>query len=82
MTGTTPLDCRETLARLDDYVDRELAGEELARVREHLQRCALCAREFTFEERVLRATRARLARIEAPAEVKARVLEALRRGPR
>ncbi len=79
MTRPQSYDCRETLERIDDYVDRELGPGEIALVQEHLARCAVCARGFAFEESVLRKAREKLARIDLPQDVKSRVLEALRR---
>jgi anti-sigma factor (TIGR02949 family) len=79
MTRPPTYDCRETFRRIDDYVDRELTAEDLARVREHLEQCAICAREFAFEDFVLRKTREKLARVDVPRDLKARVLSALAR---
>ncbi|MGH7561766.1 MAG: zf-HC2 domain-containing protein, partial [Gemmatimonadales bacterium] len=35
MMDATPYGCEEVFRRLDDYLDRELSGEEIALVREH-----------------------------------------------
>jgi Putative zinc-finger len=48
--------CEETIRRLDDYLDRELTPHELQLVNEHLEVCAMCASEYAFEARALRAT--------------------------
>lgn len=65
--------CEEALRRLDDYLDRELSAEEMTLVREHLETCAACASEFTFEARVLGEVREKLRRIVAPAELRERL---------
>jgi anti-sigma factor (TIGR02949 family) len=77
MTGLTRLTCEEAFRRLDDYLDRELGAAEATLVREHLETCAGCAREFRFEESVLRGVRAKLRQIETPDDLQARVLRLL-----
>jgi anti-sigma factor (TIGR02949 family) len=69
--------CEETFRRLDDFLDRELSAEETALVREHLETCAGCAREFAFEASVLRGVRRKLRQIDMPEDLQARVLRAL-----
>jgi anti-sigma factor (TIGR02949 family) len=59
--------CDETLRRLDDFVDRALRPEELARVEEHLADCVACAEAVHFERALIAGIRARLRRIALPA---------------
>ncbi|MEO6461951.1 MAG: zf-HC2 domain-containing protein [Candidatus Eisenbacteria bacterium] len=66
MSPSDPLPCEEVFRRLDDYLDRELTPAEMEQVKEHLERCAVCAGEFRFDETVLRLVRARLSRVQAP----------------
>jgi mycothiol system anti-sigma-R factor len=70
--------CQETFRRLDDYLDRELTSHEMQLVREHLEICAVCASEFTFEESVLRQVREKLQRITAPADLLTKITQAIR----
>jgi len=70
--------CEEAFRRLDDYVDRELSSAEAEQVRAHLETCAICAREFDFEERVLARLKSRMRRIEAPSDLFERVARSLR----
>jgi anti-sigma factor (TIGR02949 family) len=72
-------DCREAFRRIHDYVDRELAADEIERVRAHLDVCAMCAREFLFEQQVIDDLRARLRRVSAPAGLIATVMSRLDR---
>ena len=67
----------EAFRRLDDYLDRELSTEETVLVREHLEICAGCAREFNFEASVLEGVREKLRQIELPASLQARILSVL-----
>lgn len=69
--------CKETLARLDDYLDRELAPEEIRRVERHLKICHQCTRKFRFEKELLAQMRARLSRLETPPETWERITQAL-----
>lgn len=62
-----PLTCREMVERLDDYVDRNLEGEELRRVEAHLADCLRCAAEYRFEASLLSGIRERLRRLALPA---------------
>lgn len=75
--GMDRLSCEETFRRLNDYLDRELTAEEMRLVRAHLHECAVCAREFRFEESVLRDVREKLRRIDLPADLVKRITTAL-----
>jgi anti-sigma factor (TIGR02949 family) len=80
----TLYDCKEAFRRLDAYVDRELAPDEVARVEEHLATCVNCAREFAFERRLLEELKTKLRRIDVPRSVRESVRAVLagkRRGP-
>jgi anti-sigma factor (TIGR02949 family) len=77
MTHLSRYTCEEAFRRLDDYLDRELSAEETALVNEHLEICAGCAREFNFEESVLKGVRAKLRQIDLPPTLQARILGVL-----
>jgi anti-sigma factor (TIGR02949 family) len=64
-----PLTCDEAIARLDDYLDRELSADEMALVREHLNTCAHCAEAYAFEGNVLDDLKGKLRRIDLPESV-------------
>ena len=70
--------CEEAFRRLDDYLDRELSPDETTLVQEHLEICAGCAREFNFEESLLRGVRSKLRQIELPDSLQARILSVLK----
>jgi anti-sigma factor (TIGR02949 family) len=79
----SPLDhytCEEVFRRMDEYLDRELAPNEVALVRAHLEICAACAAEYTFEESVLATLKAKLRRTAVPAELRARIAKQLSDG--
>ena len=77
MTHLSRYTCEEAFRRLDDYLDRELSEQEMILVREHLEVCAGCAREFNFESSVLRGVRDKLRQIDLPPSLEARVLNRL-----
>jgi mycothiol system anti-sigma-R factor len=46
------VDCREVLERVYLYLDGEIEDDDCARIREHLDECAPCLREFGIEQEV------------------------------
>ena len=77
MTHLSRYTCEEAFRRLDDYVDRELSEQEMVLVREHLEVCAGCAREFNFETSLLHGVRDKLRQIDLPPSLQARILGVL-----
>lgn len=69
--------CRETLDRLEDYLDRELSANEVKKVEQHLKLCRQCTKKFAFEARLLEEMRAKINRIRMPSDLKDRVFHAL-----
>lgn len=70
--------CDEVFRRLDLYLDRTLAAEELARVQEHLETCAECAGEYRFEESLVAEVRRKVGRIDLPAGLLERITSRLK----
>ncbi|HKQ19092.1 MAG TPA: zf-HC2 domain-containing protein [Candidatus Eisenbacteria bacterium] len=77
MSSINRLTCEETLRRLDDYLDRELTAQEMIRVREHLETCEVCAREYNFEGKVLLDLKAKLRRVRAPEDLIAKISKSI-----
>ena len=77
MNRTDSYTCEEAFRRIHDYVDRELAPEEMTLVREHLEICVTCAEEFEFEASILQNLRHRLQHITLPEDLRQRVEAAL-----
>lgn len=63
------LSCKEAVARLDDYIDRELSPREQVLVARHLKFCRRCAEHFRFEVEIVAGLRAKLEHIAAPPEL-------------
>ena len=60
------LTCKENLARLDDYVDRELSPLDLKLVERHLKICHECARKFAFERSLQEGLRQKITHLDVP----------------
>ena len=67
-------ECQEAVKRLTDFLSHELGPDEETRVREHLHVCRGCFAKFHFEETLLRTIRERIQRVQAPADLRARIL--------
>ena len=64
--------CREAIALLADYLDRELTTEHLAQIEDHLAICAPCRAYFATYDKT-RELAAKVQRIEMPADIKERL---------
>lgn len=71
------LSCRETVARLDDYLDRELSSREQTLVARHLKICHRCAREFCFESDLLEKMQYEFQHVEISPDLKERIFALL-----
>lgn len=67
------LTCQEAFRRLDDYLDRELAPDEMLLVRKHLKICEVCNKEYEFEDAVFHAVRRKLQHVPLPDGLRDRV---------
>ena len=67
------LTCEEAFERLDDYLDRELTGDQMRLVHEHLEICAVCASEYRFESGIIAGVREKLRRVAVPEGLRARI---------
>ncbi|HEY2521148.1 MAG TPA: mycothiol system anti-sigma-R factor [Streptosporangiaceae bacterium] len=65
--------CTEVLDRIYAYLDGELDTTDQSKVRQHLEECGPCLREFGLEEAVKRLVRKRCCD-PAPADLRAKVL--------
>jgi mycothiol system anti-sigma-R factor len=69
--------CSEVLARVYSYLDGELeqAGQVgFVQIRQHLDECGPCLREYGLEEAVRRLVHKHCGHEEVPAELRAKVL--------
>lgn len=72
------MNCKETVAILQTYVDRELSEAEVVEVRAHLEACPPCLNHFKFEERLKMLVRQRCDE-KAPPGLRERISQRLSR---
>jgi mycothiol system anti-sigma-R factor len=66
--------CSEVLARVASYIDGELEGADYAQIRQHLDECGPCLREYGLEEVVKKLVHRHCGSDHAPSDLRARVL--------
>jgi mycothiol system anti-sigma-R factor len=66
--------CSEVLARVYSYIDGELDMSGCAEVRQHLDECGPCLREYGLEEVVKKLVHKHCGRDLVPGDLRARVL--------
>jgi mycothiol system anti-sigma-R factor len=62
------------LARVASYIDGELEGAGYAQIRQHLDECGPCLREFGLEEAVKRLVHKSCGHDEVPGDLRVKVL--------
>jgi mycothiol system anti-sigma-R factor len=70
--------CTEVLDRVYGYLDGELDDMDCAKIRQHLDECGPCLREFGLEEAVKRVVQKGCGCDPAPAALRAKVLVRIR----
>jgi len=66
--------CSEVLARVYSYLDGEMEGGGYTEIREHLDECGPCLREYGLEEAVKRLVHKHCGHDTVPTELRAKVL--------
>jgi mycothiol system anti-sigma-R factor len=66
--------CSEVLARVYTYLDGEIEETGYAEIREHLDECGPCLREYGLEEAVKRLVHKCCGAETAPTDLRAKVL--------
>lgn len=69
MTTPAAYDCEHAIARINDFLDRELSADEMTLVEAHLATCGHCASAYAFEADALDDLKSRLRRIDLPQAV-------------
>jgi len=72
------MDCKETVARLQVFLDRELSELEVQDVRLHLDACPPCLNTFKFEEHLKRLVQVKACPETAPTSLRARITQSFR----
>jgi len=66
--------CSEVLAQVYSYLDVELDDAACGKIRQHLDECGPCLREYGLEEVVKRLVQKSCGREAVPGELRAKVL--------
>jgi mycothiol system anti-sigma-R factor len=72
-------DCREVLAEVYFYLDLECADERRTLIRHHLDECSPCLREYGIEQEVKELVARCCGNETAPARLRIRLAQILRR---
>ena len=72
------IDCREAIARLQDYLKQELTPELAEEIRAHLEHCRPCFEHARFERELPRDARGRGPALRLPDALRARIVALLR----
>jgi mycothiol system anti-sigma-R factor len=67
------MNCKETVARLQTFLDRELSEVEIREVELHLRRCPPCLNMFDFEKELKLLVQRRACPESAPASLRERI---------
>jgi len=70
--------CSEVLARVYSYLDGEIEDKSFAQIREHLDECGPCLREYGLEEAVKRLVQKCCGSEAAPSGLRTKVLVRIR----
>jgi mycothiol system anti-sigma-R factor len=70
--------CTEVLDKVYAYLDGELGPGDCAQIRQHLDECGPCLREYGLEEVVKQLVHRHCGRDAAPAGLRAKVLARIR----
>ena len=71
-------DCEDCIQRLDQLVDKELSGPEVAEVHDHLGSCGDCTRRYHFQEGLKRLVKVSCNEAAAPADLRERLRQQFR----
>jgi anti-sigma factor (TIGR02949 family) len=72
------VNCKRAMAKLDEYLKRELTPDLEAEVRRHLEHCRPCFSYARFEENFLAKLESCRGKESCPRELRSRILAALR----
>ena len=70
--------CSSVLERVYEYIDHEMADDDCATVKQHLDECAPCLAEFGLEQAVKALVQRSCGCDQAPEQLRAKVLSKIR----
>ena len=72
-------DCSSVLEQVYEYIDHEMADDDLATVKQHLDECSPCLAEYGLEQAVKALVHRCCSSEVAPEELRAKVLSKIRK---
>lgn len=66
--------CDEVLANVFEYLDGEVDHEAKVRIRQHLEECSPCLKEYGLEEAIKAIVRRSCSHEDVPGDLRAKVL--------
>ena len=66
--------CADVLARVYEFIDNELAQADCAHIRQHLEECGPCLREFGLEQAVKDVVSRACGRETPPEDLRSKVM--------
>ncbi len=72
-------DCSEVLDRVYEYIDHEMADDDCATIKTHLDECAPCLAEFGLEQAVKALVHRSCGCDTAPEQLRGKILAKIRR---
>jgi len=67
-------DCREVLNRVFEFLDGEMTSHDVDRIRQHLDECSPCLKEYDLDEALKALVRRSCGCESAPQTLRARIL--------
>jgi mycothiol system anti-sigma-R factor len=68
------VDCREVLDRVYEYLDGEMGAGDIDRIRQHLDECGPCLKQYDLDVALKALLRRSCACEQAPEELRARIM--------
>jgi anti-sigma factor (TIGR02949 family) len=72
--GEDDFDCSRARMQLYEYLDGEMAPDDIGKIREHLAHCGPCLREYDLDQTLKALIRRSCSREAAPVELRTQIL--------
>ena len=67
-------DCSEVLHRVYEYLDGEMTSDDTAKIKEHLDACGPCLKEYDLDQALKALVKRSCACEEAPVELRTQIM--------
>ncbi|HEU4330901.1 MAG TPA: mycothiol system anti-sigma-R factor [Lapillicoccus sp.] len=76
-TGSTKVDCTETVLRIFEFLDGEMGADDCRRMQAHLDECEPCLREYQMDQALKMVIKRSCGCEAAPVELRTTILRRL-----